>query len=247
MKTTAIVITLLWPAVAAAYTVNTTSAGAEVHWTVGQVLYWSEGEPSAIGILDELVYEGLRAWQTAGAMKELTFDAAWAEEQEPEAARTIRVVLSDDWDDDDPRLARTVMAVQSATGRLVHVTILLDAATCYRELGCDDTVAHDLRTVIGHELGHALGLSHSGDEAALMSPFLVAGQERAIGSDDTHGAAHLYQLALADGPDVGGADEQLTSPMALGCAATGRRGGSAWAWLVMGLLVTRLCSRRRHT
>lgn len=50
---------------------------------------------------------------------------------------------------------------------------------------------YDLVTVAAHEIGHAIGLDHSTDPAALMHPWYT-GSHRYLGSDDAAGAAALY-------------------------------------------------------
>jgi hypothetical protein len=49
----------------------------------------------------------------------------------------------------------------------------------------------DLVTVAAHGFGHALGLAHSDDPAALMYPF-YSGPHRHLGADDSLGIQTIY-------------------------------------------------------
>src|SRR5262249_3533673 len=60
----------------------------------------------------------------------------------------------------------------------------------------------DLQTVATHEIGHFLGLDHSGVTRAVMFPFAPA-SEHALSYDDDAGIAALYPKPLADVPTGG--------------------------------------------
>ncbi len=62
---------------------------------------------------------------------------------------------------------------------------------------------YDLETVMRHELGHALGLCHSGGSGLLMSPTLPQGVVRPIDNDAANGDAYIYNPDYA-GPDPEG-------------------------------------------
>ncbi|KAJ4846513.1 hypothetical protein Tsubulata_030930 [Turnera subulata] len=53
---------------------------------------------------------------------------------------------------------------------------------------------YDLGTVGLHELGHALGLEHSSDEAAVMFPTIPTGVRKGLGQDDVEGIRALYNM-----------------------------------------------------
>ncbi|HLO28019.1 MAG TPA: matrixin family metalloprotease [Anaerolineales bacterium] len=57
----------------------------------------------------------------------------------------------------------------------------------------------DLLTVAAHEIGHTLGLAHSGDPNALMFPS-YSGPHRSLSSDDIAGIQSIYGLASAPAP-----------------------------------------------
>ena len=50
-----------------------------------------------------------------------------------------------------------------------------------------------LTWAICHEMGHNLGLGHSGDRSALMYPSGIGQDESRLGRDDWSGITHLYR------------------------------------------------------
>ena len=56
--------------------------------------------------------------------------------------------------------------------------------------GLDNWDKSDLYLVAVHELGHSLGLAHSGDMGAIMYPFY--GSTSTLGQDDIKGIQYLY-------------------------------------------------------
>ncbi|KAL7084556.1 hypothetical protein ACP275_14G230300 [Erythranthe tilingii] len=52
----------------------------------------------------------------------------------------------------------------------------------------------DLQTIGLHELGHVLGLGHTTDGGAIMTPTLGSGFRKGLGQDDINGIKALYHL-----------------------------------------------------
>ncbi len=65
----------------------------------------------------------------------------------------------------------------------------------------------DLVSVAAHEFGHALGLAHSTDPAALMYPF-YSGPHRHLGADDSLGIQTIYGARLRAVPGWFGWEDQ---------------------------------------
>jgi hypothetical protein len=59
------------------------------------------------------------------------------------------------------------------------------------DFGTADT-SYDTQTVITHEIGHLLGLSHSSNTSAIMYAYLDKGETRSITTDDRNGIAAIY-------------------------------------------------------
>ena len=54
------------------------------------------------------------------------------------------------------------------------------------------STSYDTQTVITHEIGHLLGLSHSNNTSAIMYGYLNKGETRSITADDINGIAAIY-------------------------------------------------------
>src|SRR5215212_3825508 len=73
----------------------------------------------------------------------------------------------------------------------------------------------DLLTVAAHEIGHTLGLAHSGDPNALMYPS-YSGPYRSLGEDDIAGVQSLYGVSSAPQPAPEAPPQDATPPPAAG-------------------------------
>lgn len=84
-------------------------------------------------------------------------------------------------------------------GQLLDADILFNPGVPYHS---DGPVAgrHDLQTVATHEVGHFLGLDHSGVVRAVMFPF-APDELRTLSYDDVAGVAALYPPASPAFPD----------------------------------------------
>ena len=84
-----------------------------------------------------------------------------------------------------------------------------------------------LSVVVAHEMGHVMGLGHSGDSAALM--YFNAGYKLnlSLADDDADGLMYLY-----------GRDEFLRGdPLFGSCGRVSGPGGAGGGWLAFGVLL----------
>lgn len=63
-------------------------------------------------------------------------------------------------------------------------------------------VGTDLLQVAAHEFGHVLGLQHSLEPGAVMSPFYSDSYPLRLSEDDTRGIQHLYGAPVHASPEM---------------------------------------------
>ncbi len=134
-------------------------------------------------------------------------------------------------------LALTLPNVISGKDIKGAVVLINDRSTSFNNLERHKKVA-----VIAHEIGHALGLGHSDEKAALMY-YSVVPKRESLGQDDIAGITYLYAVQM----DMFGYGCFLGS-LALGKDDDDDRtggGGSFWATALFGLLLALLFKPKR--
>lgn len=76
---------------------------------------------------------------------------------------------------------------KSITGAVILIN---NTSTSFYRLSTDDKIG-----VIAHEIGHAIGLGHTDDKAALMF-YRTVDQRKALGEDDIRGVSYLYPMQI---------------------------------------------------
>lgn len=103
------------------------------------------------------------------------------------AGANIKVVLTDAMQQDN-KPGKTRLLADKATGEIVQAEVYVYSADKLFEQGM-------LEYVVAHELGHALGLSHSTDPQSMMYPLIELQDGRVVnhlGSCETEGISALY-------------------------------------------------------
>ena len=237
---------LAWAPAAHAYELKTTSAGARVHWAVGEVvmtpafLAAPEGVPvdAAEGVLGAAV----ATWQAELAETPVALAVGPADPvpliHGTDGVNQVRWAFAgEDPDVEDGVLALTFVAYRPSDGVIEDADIVVNAAS-FRWVTSTDGCAerYDLESALTHELGHLLGLAHAiGQTDATM---FATGQpcetlKRDLALDDQRGIEALY------GGDVPGA----IPPAGGGCASSSPGGGVV---LLALLPVGALLARRRR-
>jgi hypothetical protein len=85
-------------------------------------------------------------------------------------------------------LALTLPTVISGKDIKGSVVIINETSTAFKNLNTNQKIS-----VISHEIGHAIGLGHSDDRAALMY-FSVVPVRNSLGRDDMDGVTYLYPV-----------------------------------------------------
>ncbi len=121
----------------------------------------------------------------------------------------------------------------SKAGHLVYSGVVLNAETGSRA-NVGELRSDKLALVLAHELGHALGLGHSGDPSALMYFSLDSRSGLELSQDDQEGVRFLYAR-----------NELLGGPF--GCASAAPQGRTGFAWLGLFLFCATAVGRGWHS
>lgn len=158
-------------------------------------------------------------------------------------------VVTDGWPYGASTVGRTTLEFGITSGTLVRATVSLNAQNYV--LGFE-TLSDEVnaQAVLTHELGHALGLSHSSISGATMQTEAELGYIPELSSlhdDDEQGLCGLYPPAAVDlGIGGEGGEPSPNGPASGGCSVVRRAapGGAGWSSAMVLLLLARFRGQR---
>jgi hypothetical protein len=147
------------------------------------------------------------------------------------------IFFVEDWNRDAGAIAQTVLSVDLVSNQIRDADILFNLAEYeFRALAPGHSAGGpycDFQEVLTHEIGHALGLSHSQVPEAVMYGQGLRGDtsKRALADDDVQGVQALYAAATDEADGGVGCSSASGAPGLAGLAGllalALRRGGSA--------------------
>ncbi|WP_437992195.1 matrixin family metalloprotease [Sorangium sp. So ce145] len=171
------------------------------------------GEISAFAV--DRVESGFEAWSNAGCTAwQVDFLGDTTDRYNYNDGKNVFQWISSSWPNmlgDVNSVIGVTMPVWSFDGSIVDADMVFnDVGFCWNDTGNNGCV--DTQSIATHEEGHFLGLGHSGERSATMTPYYVVGSSmRTIEQDDIDGVCALYPIggttaASASSAATGGGD-----------------------------------------
>jgi hypothetical protein len=229
---------------AGAFEVKHTRAGELVSWRRSSVALTLDPSLRHVDGGEDAAFAAAAAWSESGRAPALSTSAR-ATPLEPGYDQVSAIFFAKDgFAPAGDALAVTLLAFDDRTGEVLDADVVLNGAYRFAPMpagtACDDVIEwgaaepYDIRRVLAHELGHALGL---GDEPAhreaLMYPYLA----RAVAVPASPAADDLAGLTVLYATRANGAEHAGCAVVAAPAAPT-----SATARLVIALAVAALAT-----
>ncbi len=193
---------------ASPYTRITSSSGDSPKWAAMPVPFWiNERGLSQITNRSEFeaVLASFRTWEAAPGA-DVRFDYRGMTSVRSVAHDGINIVS---FADDSTPIGSSTIAVTFSYFKTQNNTLLFDEADIIFNPTLNfstsgETEKFDIQSVLTHEVGHLLGLDHSGLVSSVMVPFSQPSQvhQRTLSYDDVAGISEIYPRAAAN-PSVG--------------------------------------------
>lgn len=142
---------------------------------------------------------------------------------DPAGANVNVVIFKDDewiYKGEDNTLAKAVLHYDAKTGQVLDADIEVNTASNFFTAG-GGAVKFDLETVLTHEVGHFLGLSHSPDPESIMFASYEKGTKRKLSVDDIAAICAVYPPGSKQTCDLtpAGGFDTCTAPPDTTCSA----------------------------
>lgn len=160
----------------------------------------------------------------------------------------------------DATLAKTSVTYNDETGEIYDADIEINTANNNMTISDPPKrVAYDLQAIITHEVGHFIGIAHSGDDTAVMAPTYSPGSiaQRKLTPDDIEAVCAIYPPdsgAVCDPEPRGGLSDSCDAPTdtssgvcstaSPGQSPAGHTGTASFAVMGIGALVVARRFRR---
>ncbi|MDB4941429.1 MAG: hypothetical protein JWP97_963 [Labilithrix sp.] len=190
---------------ASAFEVKHAESGELVRWHAASVSMVVDRSVDHVRGAGDALTDAAEAWSHVGGAPRVTIDERRVT-RSPGYDGTNAVFYDADGfvTSSGEALAVTVLSFDSATGSVLDADIVLNGKYKLGVVGDhgSDAQTYDVRRVIAHEMGHALGLSDEltlDAESALMYPYVPRDKVLAVtpASDDVAGLEALYAEAPA--------------------------------------------------
>lgn len=162
--------------------------------------------------------------------------------------RQNRIVWREAWPDmaDPSALAITTIVYETASGEIQDADIDVNAEGFFWTAG-DAMIVNDIQNTVTHEIGHLIGLAHTGDSEATMFASSAPGDvaKRTLHPDDIDGICTIYPVGGDTPGGLGRTSGMLTSVSTCSAAPIGVA-GPALAPVWLAAIVLAFGRRRRR-
>ena len=195
-----------------AYTLTQTQNGENIRWHYGQKFFLAGNTNNDSGLSPEVIWNavvnGLQQWKRA-TEKMFDFDywqgtnpSIYKSKQEKDGLNSIFFASQSNKKTDPNIIGYTQVWFNSDSGDMIEADIILNDRDYILTDQPTDTSSRAttgkkkvyLNNVVTHELGHALGLSHSNSINSTML-YVEFSEQYKLGCDDWSAVKHLYPTA----------------------------------------------------